>query len=71
MPAGTELEIVDQLDRAALGLPHSRIYRVRLRPGAVGSFGDDLVHLGGPPRLLQKNPDGTVELSRDFFRRID
>lgn len=71
VPSGTEVEIVDMLDRTALGIPHSVIYRVRLRPGAVASFGDDLVHVDGPPSLLQKNPDGTIDLSRDFFRRID
>ncbi len=69
VPRGAEVEIIDLLDRTAIGIPHSCIYRLRLRPGAIASFGDDLVHAGGP--LLQTNPDGTVELSRDFFRRVD
>lgn len=70
VPSGTEIEVVDMLDRTAHGMPHSRIYRIRLRPGTVASFGDDLVNVSAPT-LMRRNPDGTDELSRDFFRRID
>lgn len=70
VPRGTEVEIVDLLDRSAFGVPHSVILRVRLRPGVGGSFPGDLVQVS-ESRLLEKSPDGTPELNGDFFRRLD
>lgn len=70
VPRGTEIEIVDLLDRSALGVPHSTIYRIRFRMDAVAGFSGDLVQVS-ESQLLEKSPDGSPELSRTFFRRIE
>ncbi len=70
VPRGTEIEIVDLLDRSALGIPHSVIYRVRFRPGAIAAFSGDLVQVS-ESRLLEKGAEGAPELNRDFFRRLE
>lgn len=70
VPRGTEIEIVDLLDRSALGVPHSTIYRIRFRMDAVAGFSGDLVQVSAS-RLLEKGSDGSPELSRNFFRRIE
>lgn len=69
VPRGTEIEVVDLLDRSALGVPHSTIYRIRFRTDVAG-FSGDLVQVS-ESRLLERNSDGSPELSRNFFRRID
>lgn len=69
VPPGTSVEIVDMLDRTALGVPHSRIYRVRLGVESV-PLQDSLVEIS-EKRLLESDPDGQPRLRSDFFRRTN
>jgi hypothetical protein len=66
VPAGTTVEIVAAADRTAFGLPHSRIYTVRLS-------GPDLPPLPAEPitlsdGLLAPSRDGWPSPREEFFR---
>ena len=70
VPAETACEIVDVVDRTALGVPHSRIYRVRLAPDVAGRLGlkENLVEISNH-RLIEQVEGDLPRLREEFFRR--
>lgn len=71
LPAGTAVEVVDIVDRTALGVPHSRILRVRLAPEVAARFGlrENLVEISNH-QLLDQVKDAAPHLREDHFRRL-
>lgn len=70
LPVGTTMEIVDVVDRTAFGVPHSRLYRVRLAPDVAGRLGlkENLVEISNQ-RLIEQVEGGAPRLREEFFRR--
>ena len=71
LPVGTTMEIVDGVDRTAFGVPHSRIYRVRLAPELAARFRlkENLVELSHH-QLIEQVKGGAPRLREEYFRRL-